>query len=135
MIEDKNLDNINSDISKVNWSETSEKERNSFAVAMTTFELAKRSQVMAHSSASARLVTFTSNIILAVILIWLSVEPGTILGVCLSAQLLLLGLSQLFEHGANVMLKRSEALMVEMLKTLTKRHPLKLEKEEDIFIL
>ena len=131
----KSLDGFNDDISKVNWLETSEKERNSFAVTMTTFELAKRSQIVAHTAASARLTTFVASIILTIILIFFNVEPGIILGTCLSLQLLLFGLSQLFEYGANLMLKRSEALMLSTLETLIERHPQKPGNDEDIFIL
>ena len=131
----KSLDGFNDDISKVNWLETSEKERNSFAVTMTTFELAKRSQTVAHTAASARLTTFVASVILTIILIFFNVEPGIILGTCLSLQLLLFGLSQLFEYGANVMLKKSEALMLSTLETLIERHPQKPEHDEDIFIL
>lgn len=128
------MENIDATLTKVDWSSTSPAERQAFSMVMLTLELASQAKKISRAVSRGRLVTLLTCIIITGALMFFSVDPGIILGITIAAQMLLFGLSQLLEHGSEVLLRRSEDGAQELVKRLAKLHPLK-EGSEDIFIL
>jgi hypothetical protein len=121
-------------ITKVDWGSTSPVEREAFSMSMLTLELTSQAKKISHAVSKGRFSTLLTCLVITGALMWFNVDPGTILGVTLGIQMLLLGMSQLFEYGAEVLFKRSEKATHELVEKLAKRHPLK-EGSEDLFIL
>ncbi len=121
-------------ITKVDWGSTSPVEREAFSMSMLTLELTSQAKKISHAVSKGRLFTLLTCLALTGALMWFNVDPGIILGVTLGTQMLLFGMSQLLEYGAEILFKRSEKATYELVEKLAKRHPLK-EGGEDLFIL
>ena len=134
MIEDNTNDNINHLISKIDWSKTSERDRKAIAESFSALELSSQINIITKSIAKARLLTFSACLIIVCILMIFSVDPGIILGVSLSIQMLFLAVSQIFEFGTTKLSKKSEESTIALLKKLTIRYPLT-DMSDDIYIV
>jgi membrane-bound ClpP family serine protease len=133
-VQNKDLEKLNELITQVDWSNTSARERETFSMSMLTFELASQAKKITQAVSRARLSTLLVCLAFSVIMMFLDVQPGIILGVTLALQMLFLGVSQLLEHGANTLVKNSEKATFDLVGSLAKRHPSK-SVDEDIFIL
>jgi MFS superfamily sulfate permease-like transporter len=133
-VQNKDLEKLNELITQVDWSSTSARERETFSMSMLTFELASQAKKITQAVSRARLSTLLVCLTFTVIMMFFDVQPGIILSVILALQMLFLGVSQLFEHGANNLVKNSEKATFDLVGSLAKRHPSK-STDEDIFIL
>jgi hypothetical protein len=134
-LDESNLKKLNDLISQINWSNTTLQERNLFSNSMLTLELASQAKKITNSVSRARLITLIVCLATTCCLMWSEVQPGIIIGVILAIQMLFFAFSQLLEHGAGVLMQKSEKATFKIADGLLKKHPRGEDNSDnDIFI-
>jgi hypothetical protein len=116
---------IESGIEKIDWFQTSERERITFAQAFSNMELATLNQFRFESIRRARLFSLIFSSMTTLFLLLLKVDLTTIVIVNSIIQLVLFGMSQLFEMGSKKLVAMSEGAVLDLLKNYSIRYPIR----------
>jgi len=110
-------------IEQIDWNDTSEDEKMSFAKSFTILELALLARIKAETARSTRFISLIASALIILCLSLLGVEPATIVIVAAAAQLALFAFSQFMEMIARNLVAATEKSTIELLQGLVRRHP------------